>query len=230
MARPVVRDERRAQILDAMYAVIADRGLHATSITEIAEAAGIARGALHYFFASKDEITASLMRRLGERYFEQLSEGLDQRIRACAAHPERRQRLVADVARWHFLGDETDALRRFRVWIDYWAQAASRPTIRDVVVDVQEAARSLVRRALLAQRPELEQLDDEQLRAHTAAILAIIEGGLLQWTIASSTAAPLTREPLRDAITAAAAAAAAAIPVSVRQQRAADGSDASRAA
>src|SRR5690242_9791123 len=142
MARPVVRDERRTQILDAMYAVIADRGLHATSITEIAEAAGIARGALHYFFESKDEITACLMHRLGERYEAELSRALDVRIEG-ARDPSRRARLVADFARWHFLGPEEDALRRFRVWIDYWGQAASRPVIRDVVVEVQERARKL---------------------------------------------------------------------------------------
>src|SRR4051812_30278033 len=100
MGRPAVRGERRGQILGAMYAVIAERGLAGASVTEIAEAAGIARGALHYFFASKDEITSSLMRRLGERYVGDLGTYIERRIDKGAV-----VRLVGDVAAWHFKGD-----------------------------------------------------------------------------------------------------------------------------
>lgn len=215
MARPPVREERRAQILDAMYGVIAARGLTGASVSEIAEAAGIARGALHYFFASKEEITASLMRRLGARYVDELAAYLDRRIEKAKADPGRRDQLVADVARWHFRGDLDEGHRRLSVWIDFWGQAASQPVIRDVVVEVQEGARDSLRRALLAQRPELAVLEEthpEALRAHAAALLALVEGGLLQWRMAAGSPLALERDALGDAIADAAAAAARHIP------------------
>lgn len=211
MARPPVRDERRAQILDAMYGVIAERGLQGASISEIAEAAGIARGALHYFFASKDEITSSLMRRLGNRYIGDLASYLDHKI-AQATEPSSRARLIADLARWHFRGASDDAVRKMAVWIDFWGQAASSPEIRNVVVEIQEAARGVLLRALLAQRPELAGVEPDRLRAHAASFLAIIEGGLLQWRMCVGTPAALPREILSEAIAAAASNAAHAIP------------------
>lgn len=213
MGRPPVREERRAQILDAMFGVIAQRGLHGASISEIAEAAGIARGALHYFFASKEEITASLMRRLGARYVEELGRFLDRRARRAAEDPALRARIVADVAHWHFRGDLDDAHRRLGVWIDFWGLAASQESIRDVVVEVQESGRQLLVRALLLQRPELAVLDASTLRLHAAALLALVEGGLLQWRVAAASPLALDRDQLGEAIAAAAAQAVACVPL-----------------
>ena len=205
-----------------MYGVVAESGMQGASITEIAEAAGIARGALHYFFASKDEITSSLMRRLGERYLQQLGAWLDARI-ARSHDPAVKARLVADCARWHFKGDADDALRRMTVWIDFWGQAASGSDIREVVVEIQEAARRVLQRALVAQRPELAGVDDEAMRAHAAALLALVEGGLMQWRFAAgSTKTPLARDAVGDAVAAAAGAFALTISRPLATDRNAD--------
>lgn len=217
MARPTVKDERRTQILDALYAVVAERGGMGASITEIAEQAGVARGALHYFFENKGEITASLMERLGERYLESLDAFLQRRMAHAQTDVGMRARLVAEVARYHFRGDADDAMRRITVWIDYWGQAASQPEIRGVVQDIQERVRQLIARALVAQRPELAALDDAHLRAHAASVLALIEGGLLQWRVAADSAHPLDREVLGAAIAQAAASAVLAIHLPPRK-------------
>jgi TetR/AcrR family transcriptional regulator, transcriptional repressor of bet genes len=211
LAPTPVREARRAQILEAMYVVIAERGLMGASISEIAEAAGIARGALHYFFSSKEEITASLMRRLGERYLKDLEAWLEFRIERATAEPALRARLVADAVRWHFRGDVDEAHRRLGVWIDFWGHAANQPSIREAVVEVQEGARALLTRALLAERPELAPLDEPSRRAWGATLLALVEGGLLQWRVAAASPLALSRDGVGDAIAAAAAAAARSI-------------------
>ncbi len=202
MARPPVRQERRAQILDAMFEVIAVRGAAGASISEIAEVAGVARGALHYFFASKDEITCELMRTLGTRYLDELGAALDRRIAKAndvtPAADATRARLVSDVARWHFRGEEDDVARRITVWIDFWGQAASHPEIRAVILEIQDGARALFARALLAQRPELAGLCPEQLASHTAALLALVEGTLLQWRCGLSGSSSLPREQMAE--------------------------------
>ena len=190
MARPAVKTERRNQILDALFAVMAQSGGAGASVTEIAERAGVARGALHYFFTSKDEVVVELMRRLGGGYLSRLAGWLDQ------AEATGRSDVVGGLVRWHFAGDADENARLMSVWIDFWGQAQSHPTIQAAVFEVQEAARDLCRRALLVDQPLFSALPAASLRAAGSSLLAIIEGGLLQWRVAFRSSSPLDRTVL----------------------------------
>lgn len=52
-ARPLAPDDRRAQLLDAARRVFAQRGYHGASVTDILEAAAVARGTFYNYFGSK---------------------------------------------------------------------------------------------------------------------------------------------------------------------------------
>jgi AcrR family transcriptional regulator len=197
------RTQQRERILDALFQVMSASGTVGASVSEIAEAAGIARGALHYYFANKDELVAALMRRMGDAYLERLRAFIDSN----AADPARARTVVGGVVRWHFAGNSDEAARLLAVWIDFWGQAPSQPVIGAVVFDVQEQARALCAQAVLAARPELAVLDDVTQRMFGATILAVIEGGLLQWRIAARSGRPLDSVQLGRALAAAAAAA-----------------------
>ena len=67
-------------------------------------------------------------------------------------------------------------------------------TLGDVVFDVQEGARALCARAIVLQRPDLASVDDAVLRDHGAKLLALVEGGLLQWRIAARSPRPFDRD------------------------------------
>jgi AcrR family transcriptional regulator len=180
--------DRRNQILDALFAAMAAGGTAGASVTEIADRAGVARGALHYFFASKDEITAALMQRLGHRYLERLGHAL--------SRAKDKQRSIADtVARFHFGSDDGDMSHLLGVWIDFWGQAPSRPNIQQIVAEVQHGARQLLSSSL----PTLG-------AAQSAMILAVVEGSLLQWRVALGTSHEMSRawwcESLRTTIAA----------------------------
>lgn len=62
------RETRRAHILKTAIAVFADKGYHQTRISDIIQAAGIARGTFYLYFESKSaiflELLDSLMRQL----------------------------------------------------------------------------------------------------------------------------------------------------------------------
>jgi AcrR family transcriptional regulator len=58
---------RRTQILDAAEALLVERGLH-TSIADIADAAGVAKGTVYLYFSSRDELLAALRARYLERF------------------------------------------------------------------------------------------------------------------------------------------------------------------
>jgi len=64
MARPSNTDQRREQITRALQAVMAKKGYDRASISEIAAAAGLAAGLVHYHFDSKLEILLAVLDRL----------------------------------------------------------------------------------------------------------------------------------------------------------------------
>ncbi|TQS44825.1 TetR/AcrR family transcriptional regulator [Cryptosporangium phraense] len=51
----------RASLLDAAVRLVAERGTRRTSMTDIAQAAGIAKGTLYNHFRNKDEVFAALV-------------------------------------------------------------------------------------------------------------------------------------------------------------------------
>jgi AcrR family transcriptional regulator len=55
-------EETRRRILDAAVRVFARRGFHTSRVGDIAEEAGVAHGLLYHYFASKDEVLATVFR------------------------------------------------------------------------------------------------------------------------------------------------------------------------
>lgn len=202
MPRPQVKDERREQILEGLFEAMASEGSVGASITDIAKAAGIARGALHYYFSSKDEIRRSLMAHLGHEYTSSLERALERaEARAQEAGVDDKEAPLRALVRWHFSGDEDRSERLLAVWIDFWGQAPTDDGLNGVVLDVQNRARTLCARALAFARPELLALPSEELRHIAAALLALVEGGLLQWRVAARSQAALDRQALALRIT-----------------------------
>jgi AcrR family transcriptional regulator len=66
-------DERREQLIDATLGILASEGLAAATTRRITEEAGLALGAFHYAFRSKDE----LLRAVIERLNSEISQALD---------------------------------------------------------------------------------------------------------------------------------------------------------
>jgi AcrR family transcriptional regulator len=66
-------DERREQLIDATLAILASEGLAAATTRRITDQAGLALGAFHYAFRSKDE----LLRAVIERITGEISRALD---------------------------------------------------------------------------------------------------------------------------------------------------------
>lgn len=67
--RPDVSEERKVQILDAAKDVFVRLGLHKARVDDIAEEAGLSKGAVYLYFKSKDDIVLAILDRLFEREF-----------------------------------------------------------------------------------------------------------------------------------------------------------------
>ena len=64
MARQSNTDERRAQIATALVDVMARRGYDGASVADIARAAGLTAGLVHYHFETKHAILIEALDRL----------------------------------------------------------------------------------------------------------------------------------------------------------------------
>src|SRR5919206_4948374 len=63
------RPERLEQILEAACRAILDRGFPATRIADIAQAAHVSTGTVHYYFATKDEVLIAALKWASARLF-----------------------------------------------------------------------------------------------------------------------------------------------------------------
>lgn len=54
-------DERRAEIVAVTRTLFAERGIAKTSIKDVAERVGVARGLIYYYFADKDELVDAVL-------------------------------------------------------------------------------------------------------------------------------------------------------------------------
>lgn len=70
--RPDVSEERKQQILEAAIAVFAQLGFRTARMDDIAEQAGLSKGALYLYYKSKDAIIAALLQHLFAQEFKHL--------------------------------------------------------------------------------------------------------------------------------------------------------------
>ncbi|RXR25825.1 TetR/AcrR family transcriptional regulator [Oerskovia turbata] len=125
----------RQQIIDAAVSLIADQGFTATSVEDIAAAAGVAKGSVYYNFGSKSDVfeaalTGGLERltltlseaRAGLRGKEALAALIASLLEQISAHPDFAKLLAAEVFRVGREWQETVGHIRARV-IEFYAAA-----------------------------------------------------------------------------------------------------------
>ncbi len=108
--RPSIDHIRRPQILAAAAEVIAERGVAATRIADVAERCGVSPPAVLYWFDSKEQLLAEALTADDDRFYEELAERLDG-----AATPA--ERMVA------LIESATESADDFGLWMELWTWA-----------------------------------------------------------------------------------------------------------
>jgi AcrR family transcriptional regulator len=137
--RRLPREETRRRVLAAAAAVFAERGYEATTLEDVAAAAGFSKGAVYSNFASKQELFLALMR---ERIEERLDAVRDVAEQAGSA-TERIARAGSELAEllarqpeWHLL------------FLEFWARAIRDPQLRRELAAGRRPMRELIARLL----------------------------------------------------------------------------------
>jgi TetR/AcrR family transcriptional regulator, transcriptional repressor of bet genes len=168
MPRPTNTEERRAQIAEALMRVMARRGYDGASIAEVARAARLTPGLVHYHFKSKREILLAAVGELVARHDARLEARLAQ------AGEEPMAELEAFIDFHLGLGADADP-QALACWILLGGEA-----LRDQKVRV-EFSRALQRWAariadILRRGVERGQLHCESVEDAAGALVAAIEG------------------------------------------------------
>lgn len=87
---PRPRGDKRQRIVDAAVKVFAKRGFHATRVSDIASAAGVADGTIYLYFKSKDALLVSLF----ESHVDRLLAFLEKELPRAASPSEKLKRIV----------------------------------------------------------------------------------------------------------------------------------------
>jgi AcrR family transcriptional regulator len=96
--RHLDRDAKRSEILDAAETLMLRDGYQGTSMVAIARAAGVASNAVYWYFPSKDELLAAVLRRRVDREVADFaSGGLEERVLALLSQLDQVASLTAAV-------------------------------------------------------------------------------------------------------------------------------------
>lgn len=98
--RPDVSEERRNQILDSATRVFARLGFHDARMDDIVAESGLSKGALYWYFNSKDDLIIAILDRLFER---EMSDLRDMQINPGPASERLRQfteHTLTDLEQW----------------------------------------------------------------------------------------------------------------------------------
>ncbi len=161
MPKIVDHDQRREEIVRAMWRVIRRRGVEGATVRAVAEEAGLSAGSLRYYFPSQAELISTAMQQVDARARERIAA-----IDPSGTVTERVTALIEAVL-------PLDAERReeLEVWVSLSARAQCDDTLRPMSAAAYDDLESLSRSVLaeLTQsgilRDDLD-LDVEAVRLH----------------------------------------------------------------
>jgi AcrR family transcriptional regulator len=152
---------RRRQLLDVALACFAARGFHATSMEDIAEAAGVTKPVLYQHFRSKRGLYLELLDDVGSQLMEAIAKA------TAAADGPRRQVEAGFEAYVRFMADRPAAFPLL-----FGSGARRDPEFADAVGRVEASIRDAVASLIEAD------LDETHRRALASAVVGMAEGVL----------------------------------------------------
>jgi TetR/AcrR family transcriptional regulator, transcriptional repressor of bet genes len=188
MPRPSNTAERRTQIVDGLRHVLADKGYAGATIPDIARAARLAPGLVHYHFEDKRAVLLALVEDLAARLRVRVLERERHAVNA-------RDRLLAflDGAAALGPGADHDALA---CWVGVSAEAVRDRAVRGVVEDI---AAQLVADLQTRVRDALREAGrpTRAARAHAALLWSTIQGS---YVVATTTPDVIPRGSMAPAL------------------------------
>jgi AcrR family transcriptional regulator len=121
--RPNVEAERKAQILDATCAEIADSGVRDLRLADVATRAGVSSGTVHYYFDSKQAL-------LHAAFEHNYRRSLERRAAVLAGGGNPLELLIRLVE--SYAPVDAESVSAWRVWTELWVHGLREPELQEL--------------------------------------------------------------------------------------------------
>ncbi len=163
--RPDVSEERKAQILEAATEVFSRAGFHKARMDDIAKQAGLSKGALYWYFDSKNAIIQGIMDLMFSREFEKMGAFIDAEIPAREKLERYLEMTVEDIARFESL---------LPIMYEFWAMLLRKKRVKQVLGSYYQGFFDIA-------IPIIQQgIDSGEFRQMNAADVAVTIGAFIE--------------------------------------------------
>ena len=164
---------RKEQILQAATMVFARLGFHKARMDDIVQEAGLSKGAVYWYFESKDEIITSIL----DRFFERELENFRQISQGEGPIPERLLKIMRNLSK------EIETIADLMPIIyEFYAVAARENTIRKTIQSYFKSHTTLLEELIKVgiDRGELREVSPYDV---ALSLVALMEGCMLIWIL-----------------------------------------------
>lgn len=169
MPRPDVSEERKEQILNAAAVVFSKLGFAQARMDDIVKESGLSKGALYWYFKSKEDIINALMHRFFDQDLESLAKLLENETSAS-------EKLLTYIHHLVSVFEETQSL--IPLIYEYYSSATRVETIREFFQTYFKAYQTLIAK-IIEQGVDAGEFLAVDTHATALTLTALIEGLLL---------------------------------------------------
>jgi len=166
-----VSEERKSQILQAAKEIFTKRGFHNTRMSDIAQESGLSKGALYWYFDSKDAIILSLLKKVFEPEIEDLESLLED-------DRSTEDRLLAYAEKG--AEDILNMLKWMPLVYEFLVLAFRRKSIKKILSSFYKRNMDLLEK-LIQQGMDSGEFQASSAQEAAIAMGAIIEGTIMLW-------------------------------------------------
>ena len=161
------RGDNRDRLIAAGYEILAEKGVEATTVKEIAQRANVSPGLFHYYFTSKDELLLAVLQEAGERLKKRILQELH-----TGGSAARFFAMALEIAQ----ASSKQEITWYRLRYELYALGLRKPAFRLALGEFLAAVRSTVAHTI----QEFLGKDEREAQAIAAVILACFDGLALQ--------------------------------------------------
>jgi TetR/AcrR family fatty acid metabolism transcriptional regulator len=171
MTKAEVANERKDQIVRATVECMTKFGYHNFSMQDVARAAGVSKGIIHYYFLNKDELMMSVLDKVAGDIETVLMSDI-----GSASGPVQKLQILIDVC-----FDIVRSTREYyQVNMDFWTQINQKREVRDAIAKHYAKFRETAARVIR------EGVDQGVFRKvnpsdYASIMIALVDGVSLQW-------------------------------------------------
>ncbi|MGW2958847.1 TetR/AcrR family transcriptional regulator [Streptomyces sp. NPDC001220] len=160
MPKVVDPEQRRREVMEAVFRVVARRGIQAATLQNVAAEAGLAVGSVRHYFDSHAELLAAAAREMVHRVEARVLARLEER------RPERDPRRFVEEIAGEFLPLDAARADETAVWLEFSVAARTHHTLGSVAAELHDGLRDISHRLLRRLG-----VDDPVATEHLAALL-----------------------------------------------------------